>query len=249
MKKGVLAALFLLLPAGVNAADLMAGTRANLYFGGGSINPSDGSSDFGAAFGLRLEQFRPGALVGGGIDAKAVYTGKGDGHSGGYGQLELYRRVLGSSPDGLWFGFAFGYLGWEWQDRSFYYDGQKEKAEWGGVSGAYAAPAVRLNLLGNALSVRAQYYLFTSGEQKLQYRFGVFEDTYLSPSADFKGFSVDVALSKEWKPGYFVGLNANFSSIKFDSADATDPVSGAKVHLDSVRVNTWSVGLTVGLRW
>jgi len=236
----------LLLPTGAFALDETAGTRVNLYLGAGAINPEDGSSDSGPSLGIRLEQFRPGLKIGGSIDAKGIYTGSGDGHSGGYGQIALYRALFGDAPDGLFVGFAFGYIGYEWQDRKFYVNGKESKADWGGVTGAFAAPAVRLNAFNNSLSIRAQYYLFTHGEQKLQYKFYSFGDTYITPSADFKGFSIDVSASRNFG-NKFLGLNVNYTNVEFD--DANETVKQDKIHLDSVRVSSWSIGITAGVRF
>jgi hypothetical protein len=242
--------LALLLTAGVaNAGSEMAGTRLNIYVGGGSITPSDGEASSGFSLGFRLEQFRPGYKIGGGIDAKGIFTGKGEGHSGGYGLFGLYRRVAGSYENGVYFGFDFGYLGYEWKNRSLVYNGEKRVAEWGGVDGIFAAPTVRVNLFGNTVSFKASYFAWGSGEQKVNYKFLFFEDTYITPDANFNGFSFDLAISKEWKPGYFFGVNANYTSVKFDSVDTTDPVNNNPIHLDSVRVNSWTVGVVAGLRW
>jgi hypothetical protein len=247
MRKALLALAAVLLAGGTAYAGNadMAGTYINVYLGAGGISPSNGNSDTGAAFGLRIEQFR--GIVGGGMEAKGIYTGKGDGHSGGYGTLELYRRVAGNSHNGVYFGLDFGYLGFEWQKRDYTYGGTKETADWGGVQGVFAAPAVRINLLDGNLFLKASYYAWGNGKQKLSYEF-LGEKTYITPHADFHGFMLDAGFTKDWKPGYFFGLNASYVHVNFDSASTTDPY-GKTIELDSVSVNGWTVGVTAGLRW
>ncbi|WP_457569583.1 hypothetical protein, partial [Desulfurobacterium sp.] len=143
------AAALMAVPAAAQAR-----TRTYLTVGGGTVSATDGDGGSGIDLGLTVEEVNK--ALGFTLKGNSVFAGGGK--HGAFGKAVIFKDIIGTPGSNFCFsiGGGFGFLSGIVKNRTYYYSGTKQVANYGISSGAGLVLEGRLDLFKN-LTLTADY--------------------------------------------------------------------------------------------